>query len=239
MSASHGGSIPSTRLPLGGEPRVQLLPPSVRARERARASARLAVLLVTLGVVVAGALIALGFLRSLTASLALETANARTQELLAEKAQYVEATRVATTIAHVTETQQAVTSYEIDLAGLLDELGSRLGEGMSLNQVSVAVQPPWGVPLAVEDALAPPRIANLTLAVGSTTIEDATAYRDSLESLPGFASAVLTDTAVSADGAVVTHIKLALATGAVSGRFVPGLVDDSSTDADADESAEG
>jgi hypothetical protein len=42
-------------LTLGGEPRVQLLPASVKLREKARATRRLMVMLVVLAMVVAGA----------------------------------------------------------------------------------------------------------------------------------------------------------------------------------------
>lgn len=228
---------PSTKQLIGGEPRVQLLPPSVRERERVRASMRLAVLLVVLGVVVGGAIVALGFLRQVSTDLALQAANARTTQLLAERAQYAEATEVADTIAGVEETQKTMTSYEIDLAALLGDLQSRLGPGMAITQMSVKVQAPWGVPLSGEDVLAPPRIANLELTVTSSTIAEGTAFRNALATLEGYSSATLLDTAVGTDGTVTTHLKLALATGAVSGRFDESASDDAAGTDGSTESA--
>lgn len=209
----------SAKQAVGGEPRVQLLPPSVRERERARASMRLGVLLVVLGIVVGGAIVALGFLRQVSTDLALQAANAQTAELLSQRAQYSEATQVASTIANVEETQQTMTSYEIDFAELLGRLQARLGAGMAITQLTATVQAPWGVPLAGEDVLAPPRIANIELSVTSATIGEGTAFRDALVDLPGYSSATLLDTAVGTDGTVTTHLTLALATDAVSGRF--------------------
>lgn len=211
---------PSTKQVLGGEPRVQLLPPSVRERERARGAMRLAVLLVVLGMVVGGAIVALGFLRQVSTDLALQAANAQTAQLLTQRAQYAEATEVADTIAGVEETQQAMTSYEIDLAELLGALQGRLAPGMAITQLTATVQAPWGVPLAGEDVLSPPRIANIEISVTSATIDEGTAFRDALATLPGFASATLLETAVGTDGTVTTHLTLALATDAVSGRFL-------------------
>lgn len=230
-------SRPTAKQQVGGEPRVQLLPPSVRERERTRASMRLGVLVLILGVVVSGALIGFGYLRQLATADALAQANARTAELLAQRAQYAEATQVATTIDQVLETQIAVTSYEIDVAELLGELRARLREGMSIEQMTFTSQAPWGQPLPGEDVLAPPRIATIDLTIMSTTIADGTAFRDSLATLPGYSSAVLLNTSVGTDGRVTTTLTLALATDAVSGRFLEraedaedATVDDAATD---------
>lgn len=234
MTATATAPVKTNRLTLGGEPRVQLLPPAVREREKARASMRLGVLLVVLGVVIAGGLGGFGFLRSMTTEAALQAANARTADLAAQRGQYIEATRVTGTIEAVELTQQTMTSYEIGLAGVLDALQARLTEGMALQRYSADVQPPWGVPRTVEDVLAPPRIANFELIVTSTSIQQATAFRNSLETLPGFSNAVLVNSAVGTDGVVTTTIQLALATDAVSGRFEPVDEADESTDGDAD-----
>src|SRR5690606_15555825 len=98
-----------------------------------------------------------------------------------------------------------------------------------------AVQPPWGVPLDAEDVLAPPRIANFELVVRSASIEQATAFRNALSTIPGYASAVLESTAVGSDGVVTTTIRLALATDAVSSRFAAEEEGDAAADEDATE----
>lgn len=240
---------PSAKQSLAREPRVQLLPPSVRERERTRASMRLGVLVLILGIAVSGALVGFGYLRQIATVDALAQANARTADLFAQRAQYAEATQVATTIDQVLETQTSMTSYEIDLADLLGLLRSRLAPGMAIQQLSFTGQAPWGVPLAGEDVLAPPRIATVEMTVSSATIAEGTAYREALRTIPGYASAVLLSTAVGTDGKVTTQITLALATDAISGRFAEGAETDEgaetrdtvdgSTDAATDESAEG
>jgi hypothetical protein len=229
-------SRPGTKNAVVREPRVQLLPPSVRERERARASMRLGVLVVVLGLVASAGLVGFGYLRQLSTVDALAQANNRTAELFAERAQYAEATQVATTIDQVLEAQIAVTSYEVDVSELLGLLRARLGAGMSIRQMTFTGQAPWGVPLTGEDVLAPPRMAVVELTIVSATIAEGTAYREALSTIPGYASAVLSSTAVGTDGGVTTQITLALATDAVAGRFV---VDEADPEAAAAESAEG
>ncbi len=233
---------PAAKDAVAREPRVQLLPPSVRERERSRASMRLGVMIVVLGLVAAAGLVAFGYLRQLSSQDALAAANNRTTELFAERAQYAEATQVASTIDKILETRIAMTSYEIDLAELLGMLRSRLAPGMAIQQMEFAVQEPWGVPLTGEDVLAPPRVAVIDLTISSASIGEATTYRDALASIPGYASAVLRTTTVGTDGGVTTQLTLALATEALSGRFLDdadGAADDAAGESSDDENVEG
>jgi uncharacterized MAPEG superfamily protein len=102
---------------------------------------------------------------------------------------------------------------------------------MAIQTFKVDSQAPWGGPRPVEDVLAPPRIANIELTITSTSIAQATAFRNALETIPGFASAVLSNTAVGTDGTVTTSIQLGLATDAVTGRFAE-QDDDAATEED-------
>lgn len=232
---------PTAKNAVAREPRVQLLPPSVRERERSRASMRLGVMIVVLGFVVSAGLIGFGYLRQMSTVDTLAQANNRTAELFAERAQYAEATQVATTIDQVLETQIAMTSYEIDIAELLGMLRARLAPGMAIQQMTFSVQAPWGVPLTGEDVLAPPRLAVVDLTVTSASIAEGTAFRNALATIPGYANALLRTTTVGTDGGVTTQLTLALANDALSGRFLEtdDVADDTASESTDDENVEG
>lgn len=215
--AKRGGGAP--RLATGAPPSVQLLPPSVRERGVLRSRVRTAVLLVVLGLVVAGAITALGFLRNATAQLQLADANARTAELLQQQAEFADVVQLDALISQTQELQRSATSYEVLWNPLLAELAARLPAGAELASVSADAQAPWDAALSAEDPLRTPRIVTLQLSLVTTTIPEASEYARRLADLTGFADAVLGPVAVGADGRVTSTVSLTLSTDAVSERF--------------------
>lgn len=211
--------IPASKLPLGGEPRVQLLPPTVKEREKSRSAVRLGVMLIVLGLVVAGAITGLGFVRSLASDVALAAANEQASQILVEKAKYAEATQVTDTISLVQEAAVSMTSYEPDMATLYTRIFRMRPAGAWITRFDFAAQAPWGVPLATEDVLAPPRIMNLDFTLTTKSIADASDFVESLSTLPGYSTAVMQDTSVTKTGDVVSNIRLALATDAIWGHY--------------------
>jgi hypothetical protein len=209
-----------TRLTLGGEPRVQLLPPIVGQREKTKTARRMAVLLVLLAVAIAGGVFVFGFFRVTTAQLALEQANRDTQTLIEQQAQYRIATDVATAVGQAQEAQRVATNYEIAWAPLLRAIQGFLDPGTALMSVEVENQAPWAESLTVEDVLRTPRIATLVLTVNSTSMSSPLLLNERLATIPGYADSVILSTVVGTDGVATTKISLTLSTGAVSGRYL-------------------
>jgi predicted metalloprotease len=118
-----------TRLTLAGEPRVQLLPPIVQEREKARASRRMLVGLVILSLVVVAGGYAFALFRAGTAEQSLADAHAQTQAILKEQATYAEGTRVATEVAQTQEAQRVVTSLEVLWGPIIDQVRRTLPTG--------------------------------------------------------------------------------------------------------------
>lgn len=202
------------------EPRVQLLPPFVAQRAKARSSVRLGIMLVILGAVVAGGLFVLGALRVTVAQLALAEANTETQVILQQQAEYRIATDTAAMVAQTTETQLMATSYEIAWADLLRTIKGFVPEGGALQSFTATSQAPWASGLEIEDPLRTPRIATVEIVVDTVSIPDAVALAERLRAIDGFADAVVTTSAVGVDGRATTTISLTLSTDSVSGRFV-------------------
>jgi hypothetical protein len=86
-------------LVLAGEPRVQLLPPSVQAREKVRSAQRLVVLALVAGVAVAAAMYGFGVVTAGSAQAALASAQSETQTVISAQAKYHQATLIASTVS--------------------------------------------------------------------------------------------------------------------------------------------
>lgn len=206
------------KLPLGGEPRVQLLPQSVRDRVKAAAVRRRLSMLVVLAVVVAGGGYAFAFLQNVTAQAQLETARQQTQAVLAEQAQYSEGSRAANLLAGIRTAQYGVTANEINWDDVLDAVRALLPEGTTLDEANVIVQAPWEPALAVEGPLRSPRLATLTLTFVGPNIVDPVATTTNLSTLTGYVDARF-DSSTEVDGAYKTIVRLMLNADATSHRF--------------------
>src|SRR5690606_25793730 len=103
---------PAREQVVAAEPRVQLLPPSVRQRERMREARRLMTLLVLLAVTIVGGGMTWAYFRQAQEQIALEAATARTDQLLAEQAEYAEASHLASLVEATLDAQRTVTANE-------------------------------------------------------------------------------------------------------------------------------
>jgi hypothetical protein len=213
-------SVRGGELVLGGEPRVDLLPPEVGLRVKARATRRMLGLLVVLALVVAAAGYVAGYFRLADEQAKLTAAEARTQELLAEQLQYADATAVADLVETTTTTRAVATSTEVSWAYVLGEIGL-LPADAALYSFTVRAPAPWEAALLPAGPLREPRVATMTLEIRSNTVFDATAFARRLATIKGFADA--TPDIVARDesnGTYTTTITLNLGPESFSGRFV-------------------
>lgn len=207
-------------LQLSGEPRVQLLPPSVRKREKARETRRLLVLLVLLSVTIVGAGMTVGGWRALSAQSALATAQARTQEILLEQAEYSEVSRTSSLVGTTRDAQRLVTSNEIDWVDTLAAIATYLPPGAVFDTVAVQAPAPWEPPLATEGPLRAERIGVVTVTVGSPDYAMAAAFVAAVAGHEPVADVSVTGS-VFEDGHYKTTVVLTLDDSARTGRFVP------------------
>lgn len=206
------------KLPLGGEPRVQLLPQSVRDRVKAAATRRRLALIVVLAVVLVGGGYGFAFMQNLTAQQQLATARQQTQAVLAEQAEYSEGSRAAALLAGIKAAQHGVTANEIAWDDVLDTIRGMLPEGTTLDEANAMVQAPWEPALAVEGPLRSPRLAILTLTFVGPNIPDPVSTTTRLSTLTGFVDARF-DSVTGVDGGYKTVVRVMLNAEATSGRF--------------------
>jgi hypothetical protein len=191
MSARKSGAEPYQ----AGEPRVQLLPPLVKQREKSRRTRRLLAfaIVVSIGVALAG--VAYGYLRALQAEAALAAEHARTEQILTEQAKYAEAAKLATLVAASEEAQRQVTSNEIDWLELVTEAARYLPAGATFSKVAVRAPAPWETALVPEGELRAARVAVLDLTITSPDYALAAAFVREIWKMEGVADVVITGSA--------------------------------------------
>jgi type II secretory pathway pseudopilin PulG len=228
---------PADRLVLGGEPRVQLLPQSVRDKEKAAITRRRLAMLVVLAIVLVGGGYGLAWMRNGVAQQQLETARQATEVILAEQAQYSEGTRASALVAGITAARQSVTVNEIAWADVVGQIAALAPQGTTLDAATMVAQAGWEPPLSVEGPLRTPRIALLTLSFGGPSPIDAAALTLQLSQLKGYVDSRFDSSILGDDGRYVTVIRIMLDSDAASGRFA-ATPDGSETAAPADGSDE-
>lgn len=187
-SAKPAKAIPG--LVLGGEPRVDLLPPEVLQATKARSTRRLlGVAVVAVIVLVAGGYGA-ATLRAVAAQSNLVVAQATTVQLLDEQAKYSEAALAANLVAASEQTRAIATTNEIVWAQVFDVLTSHMSVAGYWSW-SASAPSPWEPALVADGPLREPRVATVTVTVVTLTREDATVIFSKLNTIKGFADATI------------------------------------------------
>jgi hypothetical protein len=217
-------------LVLSAEPRAQLLPPSVKQREKNRATRRMMVLLVVLAVVVTGGGVAWGLLRAAQAQLSLLATQQLTDQILEQQAEYADAARMASLVTKSEEAQQVVTATEIQWASIWEELKTYVPDDSRISGVAFQAPAPWETTFPPEGPLREPRVAVVTLEIAGDGYGGAARFVEKIPAIFGF-SDVKIDRTELIDGVYRTTVKITLTADAVSGRYA----DEPTTDEEADE----
>jgi Tfp pilus assembly protein PilN len=205
-----------------GSPRVDLLPPEIGARNKAKAVRRglRAIILLTVVVVV----VAIGGAWYLTTNsvLALVAEQHRTTALAQQKNQFADVSDAQRAIELGAAAQRVAGSTEIDWQDYLQQLQASLPAGVTLTAVvtdsenATTAFPQSDVPL--EGA----RIATLTFTATSATLPIIPDWLDALRKLPGFVDATPGSVTIDQGGYTVS-ITMHINDGAFSYRFTPEL----------------
>lgn len=222
---------------VAGEPRVQLLPPSVRLREKNRQTRRLLVLLVVLALVVVGGGMTWGYTRAIQSVFALAEAQNRTTELLAQQAEYADAARVAGLVATTKEAQLLLTAGEIDWSGVMAGLKAYLPADTTFSGATLTAPAPWEPGLVPEGPLRAERVATITLTLSSLSYDQAALFVTAVQDDEAVADVrIMSSTQEGAS--YLTTISLTLNDTVLKTRFDESD-DPADDDAEADETEEG
>jgi hypothetical protein len=222
-------------LVLGGDPRVQLLPPAVIQREKAQRGKRLIAMSVVLALAIVAAGYSLAFVRLATAQSDLLAAQNRTQELLLEQQSYAEAAAAASDVATVEGARSLVTSTEIAWDQVMAEVAATLPGGSTIETATMTGQTPWGTQPLTAGPLRAQYVATIDLTVSLPSIPDVAALQRSLSAVTGYADSAIS-TVTSAEGSYSAQINLTLTSEAYTARFAEEPVTEDADDETATDS---
>jgi hypothetical protein len=207
-------------LVLGGEPRVNLLPPEVAEQARDRLLRRKLVL-VTAGTVV---LVLLGIggagLHATSSTMRLADAQAETANLLAEQGQYVAVRQVQAQVdtAHAARAVGGWT--EIDWKAYLQGVRAALPADVGIDAVTVDSTSPLTAYAQPTAPLQNARVATLTVTLASPGLPEVPQWLEQLQGLPGMADAAAGSITAADTGGFTVVVTMHINADAFSGRFL-------------------
>jgi Tfp pilus assembly protein PilN len=190
MKLTRNSSKTNDALLLGGEPRVDLLPPEVRVERKAKSTRRalvygaLAIVLVVL-VATGGATVL-----AVQSQSALATEQARTISLLAQQSKFIKVRQVQQQITLDKAAQQVGDSTEIDWQKYLNSVQATLPANVTINTVNIDSASPLETYAQSTAPLQGARVATLSFSASSPTLPEVPTWLTALASLPGFEDAI-------------------------------------------------
>lgn len=222
---SDSGSLLTGRLP-----QVNLLPPEIRAARSFGAVRRMLIFAMLASVVVAVAIAVYAVAQESQAKSALDAEEKRTQELLAQQAEYAEVPLVLGVLDDARDVRQYAMATDVVWAKYLRAIAAVLPEDVSLDRLTVETEAPLIALTPPESVLSPPGVARITFATRSERVQDTVAMLDALDGLPGFRDAFFTQHRIAEqDGSVFYEVEVTVELDAhiYSGRFASEDADES------------
>lgn len=191
---------------VGGEPRIDFLPPEIKRKKQARRTFRGLIALVVL--VIAVCVVAYGGVTtvSIAKQIALAEEQQRTLDLLKKQQEYSAARQAADDIALTTEARLFGSAREILWKPYLNELELRLPAGEQVTRVAVASQNALELTPEPPTPLVSSSIASLEIVGTAGSFGDIATFVENLETMPGFAGAWVTQIELSEDGGSFTFV---------------------------------
>jgi hypothetical protein len=176
-------------LRIGGEPRVDLLPPEVHAQRRAGAIHRRLGFAVILLLVLAVGGSGVAGIQAIQAQASLAAEQANTTALLVQQRKYIQVRSVQDEVSLIQAAQQVGTSTEIDWKKYLSDVQATLPANVTLDSVNVDSTSPLKPYLQATAPLQGSRVATLSFTAKSPTLPEVPAWLDALTALPGYTDA--------------------------------------------------
>ena len=209
----------SDQLVLGAEPRVDLLPPEVKARKKTKTTRRRLIGALIGAVVLVAAGMAAASWQAGQSQADLADAQARTIDLLSSQAKYSEVTKVQAAVDTTAAARQFGSATEVDWKAYLSSIRAVLPADVSIDTVTVDSASPL---VGFEQATVPlqtARVATLTLGLTSPNLPSVPQWLEAMKDLPGFADANPGSIVRSESGTYKVGLTLHINAGAYSNRF--------------------
>lgn len=188
-------------LVVGGEPRVNLLPPEVAQRKKARSARRGLVALVIIVLLAVAGAYAFVTVQALGAQAQLAAAQTRTSELLAEQLTYAEVTAISGQVQAVESARALAVSTEVSWNDLYKLIRDRLPADTSFTSFVADGRAPWEPEPVPGGPLREPRVATLTFIISSQGPFEIEPFVNRIAEIPGFAD--VTPDVLERDGTTI------------------------------------
>ncbi len=209
----------SHNLAVGEESRVDLLPPELRVRRKAKVvHRRLGFLVFLVAVLVAGG-IALGHAKAVQAKVNLAIEQSNTQAILIQQRKFGEVQQIQKQVESVQAAQQVGTSTEIDWQKYLMSVQSTLPPNVTLDSVNIDSATPFASYAQASAPLQGTRIATLSFTAISSTLPQVPQWLIALSTLKGFADANPGSVTRNETGTYAVNITMHINQAAFSNRF--------------------
>jgi hypothetical protein len=175
---------------VGDEPRVDLLPPEVRAARRSKGTRSALGYGVLATVVVSVLAVGGGFALNVAAQARLLVTQAQTTSILGQQQKFMDARTVQNEVATAKAAQQVGASTEIDWSTYLANIQAILPPTVTVKTVNVDSSSTMALYAQSSDPTQKPRVATVSFTAETPTLPDVTAWLRSLEQLPGFTDGV-------------------------------------------------
>ncbi len=206
-------------LSVGEESRVDLLPPELRVRRRAKVvHRRLGFLVFLVAVLVAGG-IALGHAQALQAKVNLSIEQSNSQAILIQQRKFGEVQQIQKQVGSIQAAQQVGTSTEIDWQKYLISVQSTLPPNVTLDSVNIDAATPFASYAQASAPLQGARIATLSFTAISSTLPQVPQWLIALSTLKGFADANPGSVTRNETGTYAVSITMHINQAAFSNRF--------------------
>ena len=204
---------------IGGEPRVDLLPPEVRAQQKGRVLRRALVVAVVAVVFITAGGIAAATWEAQRSRASLAVVEARTAELLAAQGEYAPVRRAQAELDATVAARQLATSVDIDWNDYLRQIRARLPGDVVIGAVVLDAGSPWAPYGQATAPLQPSRVATVNLTLTTPTLPSVPDWLDEMATLPGYADSAPTRVALLDSGGYEVSLTLHVNAEAFSNRF--------------------
>ncbi|WP_345761935.1 hypothetical protein [Diaminobutyricibacter sp. McL0608] len=187
--APSKGGRPGVSYEVGAEPRVDLLPPEVRAQRKAASTRRGLGFAVLASVLLVGLAAGGSAFLAFSAQASLTESQQQTSSLLAQQSKYISVRKLQDQVALATAAQQVGASTEIDWKTYLNKVQATLPANVVIDTVTVDSASPLAQYSQSTAPLQGARVATVTFDAKSSTLPEVPAWLTALAKLPGFADA--------------------------------------------------
>jgi len=195
----------AAKLGLPDRAQINLLPPEITTGRQVAVVKRRMVWIILAAILVALLAFAAAFFVRVGAEQREQDALTEADNLIALKRQYSPVVQVIKQITLIQKSREFVLANEVDWASYVYAIAAVLPEGVTIDSISVAAIGPGEERVPGVDELTTDAIGVISFSATSPTLPDASAWIDTLESIPGLADANLQSAELQDEDGNVTY----------------------------------